>query len=232
TTAEKVYEKVPRPVKSPTRNYLLPATLSADTKGKIKELRLLYSMDKGKTWKVFEQTSEEKQTFIFQAPRDGLYWLILQVEFKDGTIVPKDPKASPPHQIVEVTTTREADVKKAEVQEEKIRRIFDFIVQYHRKPEPNRVPEILDLMIKENLFDGPSLANDSLMRAVIAHGLGHMARGQPKLVRLFEAHFTKAKTAGREFMLLSLMVCGDEKTSMKMEKWQKDPANFELRYSL
>ena len=231
-TAERVWEKEPKPVKSTTRNYVLPAHVSAEMRGQIKELRLLYSMDKGKTWKIFGTIPEKEKAFLFQAPGDGLYWLILQVVYKDGTIDPKDPKTSRPHQVIQVDTPTEEAHQKEEAQDKRVQEIVDFISHYHQNPEPDRVPEFLALMFQEELFHSPVLAYDGSTRAFVAHGLGHMARGQPKLVRLYEESFAKSPIPGKELFLLSLMVCGDQQTASKMKKWQQDPANLDLGYSL
>jgi len=100
--------------------------------------------------------------------------------------------------------------------------VEEFITYYHRKPDPERVPAILDLVLKgEMLNDQQNEAPES--QVLLAHAFGHMARSNPKLICLYEAHFERATEAGEVFLVEALRIFGDEATRRKMEKWALDP---------
>ena len=74
------------------RSFRIPVNLDDERKDKIKELRVFFSEDRGKSWRHagdFEPTADGA---VFNATEDGLYWFALQVVFKDGTSEPADPK--------------------------------------------------------------------------------------------------------------------------------------------
>ena len=97
-----------------------------------------------------------------------------------------------------------------------------FVMDYHKKPEPQRVPRLLDKVLEEKFLANPEF-DESRGLVIMAHSFGHMARGQADLVRLYEAKFTKAKKEGRAFLLDSLRLCGDEQTLKHLNSWRKDP---------
>jgi uncharacterized protein (TIGR03067 family) len=99
----------------------------------------------------------------------------------------------------------------------------DFVRAYHKKPEPKRVPGLLDKALDSEFpLNSPLHKGDG--RMVLAHAFGHMARGHADLVRVYEAKFAKAQNRGRTFLLESLRLCGDEQTIKHLDGWRKDPA--------
>src|SRR5262245_56866547 len=74
--------------------------------------------------------------------------------------------------------------------------IVEFITDYHRDPAAGRVPEVLDLVLTGKFLDDPQFETSN-GHVVSAHSFGHMARGNPKLVRLYESRFDGASKQGR-----------------------------------
>jgi hypothetical protein len=54
----------------------------------IAKVRLFYSEDQGKSWRLAKESAPTKDAVRFSAPRDGLYWFALQVIWKDGSKKP------------------------------------------------------------------------------------------------------------------------------------------------
>jgi RNA polymerase sigma factor (sigma-70 family) len=54
----------------------------------LKELRLLVSTDEGKTWTEECTIAATEKAFTFCAPRDGLYWFLVQTVWADGRTEP------------------------------------------------------------------------------------------------------------------------------------------------
>lgn len=90
----------------------MPISLTAELRGKTKQLRLFVSEDQGKSWK-HESDHEASVEFVtFEAPEDGLYWFAVQLVLKDGTNMPDDPKEFVPQKIFVNTSGKPVEVKK------------------------------------------------------------------------------------------------------------------------
>src|SRR5262249_18831255 len=76
----------------------------------------------------------------------------------------------------------------------------EFITHSHRSPVPAGVPQRLDLILRPKVLANPTF-EDSKGRILIAHAFGHMAHGNPKLVRLYESRFDRAGHRGRILLL-------------------------------
>jgi hypothetical protein len=72
-------------------NIRFPMQVDPSRKGKIKEIRLLVSVDSGRTWQVAGVMSPDEHGIPMTAPGPGLYWFGVQVVSKDGT---PDPDVS------------------------------------------------------------------------------------------------------------------------------------------
>jgi uncharacterized protein (TIGR03067 family) len=123
--------------------------------------------------------------------------------------------------------------------EEKIHALEKFVKYYHRKPDPERVPAMLDLLLKDKtdgIHEWPS-AQSALLeilddqhndasgsRVILAHAFGLIARGDATLVRLYESHFAGATEVGKLFLLDALRICGDDATRRQLDIWSRDPA--------
>src|SRR5207244_2486167 len=57
-----------------TRNFQIPIQIAEGQRSKIKELILFSSSDEGKTWHEVAVATPDKDSFVFYAPTDGLYW--------------------------------------------------------------------------------------------------------------------------------------------------------------
>jgi hypothetical protein len=70
----------------------IPLRVRADLIEKVAEVHLHVSDDEGKTWRIVQSVAAEATAFTFTAPRPGMYWLRVQVAFKDGTFEPTEIK--------------------------------------------------------------------------------------------------------------------------------------------
>jgi uncharacterized protein (TIGR03067 family) len=129
----------------------------------------------------------------------------------------------------------------ARADEKEMDRVEGFVTRYYLKPDPGRVPAMLDVALKAGYAGIPSPAPppadaarqtgpgipvlaDPTVRRPAAHAFGHMARNNPKLVRAYEARFAGADDNGKAFLLEALRVCGDELTLRQLDAWSADPA--------
>ena len=102
-------------------------------------------------------------------------------------------------------------------EKENVQMVENFITYYYRKPDPTRVPAILD-----NVMKGP-FVDDQAKRMLSAHAFGHIARSNQKLIRLYESQFTQASPSARSFLIDALALCGDDVTQRQLEVWARDP---------
>src|SRR5262249_26315686 len=93
--------------------------------------------------------------------------------------------------------------------------LHTFVAGDHPKPAPDRVPLMLELLLKERILD--HFLTDSSERGFLSHAFGHMARGNPKLIRLYESRFAGGSKTDRAFLLSALRICGDETTRQQLE---------------
>ncbi len=78
---------------------------------RVKELRvarLFVSRDGGEVYEIGGDPIDPAKTneFNYTAKEDGEYWVQLQLEFKDGTLEPKNPRALPPAEKVVIDTVK------------------------------------------------------------------------------------------------------------------------------
>jgi hypothetical protein len=88
-----------------SRNIQIPIFIQADKRDKIKELLLFTSTDQGATWNQVAVATPDKDSFVFYAPSDGLYWFNFTVVDAQGKRVP-DIYQTPPRQKVLVDTVK------------------------------------------------------------------------------------------------------------------------------
>lgn len=74
------------------RALAMPVKLTDDRQGKVKELRLFVSDDRGRSWKQAGAYEPASDKVTFEAPKDGLYWFAVQLVLKDGTRLPDEAK--------------------------------------------------------------------------------------------------------------------------------------------
>jgi hypothetical protein len=89
-----------------TRKFAMDLGVPADQRGKINQIRLFVSEDRGKTWKHNRDYKPNAKEAIFTAPDDGLYWFSLQVVYKDGKKEPAELDDLEPARKVYVNTER------------------------------------------------------------------------------------------------------------------------------
>jgi uncharacterized protein (TIGR03067 family) len=114
-------------------------------------------------------------------------------------------------------------VHAAQAGDGKLDKLEPFMMSYHQKPEPKRVPEMLELALDEKLL-AEMQSGQAHADVLLAHSFGHMARANAKLVRHYEDKFAKAGKLGRAILLTSLRLCGDADTVKKLAAWRDDPA--------
>jgi hypothetical protein len=90
-----------------TRNVGLPLSQKDQGRNDIQQFTLLYSADQGATWEQGEskRPGDPKPYFAFHAPKDGVYWFLVQQVDRDNKAKPRDPNQEKPTQIVIVDTT-------------------------------------------------------------------------------------------------------------------------------
>ena len=72
------------------RNVRVPVAVAPGQSTTLRCLRLFASADKGKTWEMVDTISQDADSFVFRAPKDGLYWLVVQTVGRDGKANPSD----------------------------------------------------------------------------------------------------------------------------------------------
>ena len=64
--------------------------VASDQPAALQHLHLFASADEGKTWERVQTISPDQDSFVFRAPYDGLYWLIIQTVGRDGKAHPSE----------------------------------------------------------------------------------------------------------------------------------------------
>src|SRR4051794_18009725 len=75
----------------PSREFSIPLQFK-NGRDEIKQVRLFYSEDEGKTWKHHDDYGPKEQLLPFKATKDGMVWFAVQLVLKDGTRAPADLK--------------------------------------------------------------------------------------------------------------------------------------------
>lgn len=91
-------------VSKPTLTF--PVTFKQERVKDIEKARLFVSRDGGHTYDLKQAIDPAKGGFQFTAAEDGVYWVQMQLQFRDGTLEPKDPSAVPPSEKLVVDTTK------------------------------------------------------------------------------------------------------------------------------
>jgi hypothetical protein len=87
------------------RNVGLPINRKDQERNDIKEFYLLASPDKGETWEpVGTKQPGDTKPFAFIAPKDGVYWFLIQHIDRAGNRHPDNPNRAKPSQIIIVDT--------------------------------------------------------------------------------------------------------------------------------
>lgn len=72
--------------------------------GNVKQLRLFYSLDQGKSWHPSSVVAPEKRHFPFLTDRDGYYWFTVQTTDRQGRLTPATLDGAAPSLKVVVDT--------------------------------------------------------------------------------------------------------------------------------
>jgi hypothetical protein len=76
------------------RELKIPVLVASERRAELKYLRLMVSADQGQSWETAATISPDEDAFSFRAPRDGLYWLTVQMVPLDGTRDSSDLRGS------------------------------------------------------------------------------------------------------------------------------------------
>lgn len=71
------------------RRMAFPVKIDPERQARIAKVHLFVSEDEGRTWIVASSVPASADLIQFTAPADGLYWLTIQVEARDGTREPE-----------------------------------------------------------------------------------------------------------------------------------------------
>jgi hypothetical protein len=90
---------------------------------------------------------------------------------------------------------------------------------------------LLETMLKEQALGHACFRERPDRFIILAHAYGHLARGKPELVRLYERLFPKPfnDLAGRRFLLAALALCADDDTRAALDAWHGDGTLRDLR---
>src|SRR5262249_40196469 len=106
------------------------------------------------------------------------------------------------------------------------------ISTYHRSPAPEKALQLLGQVLRKENIEHPALAAGADSLPLLGCAFGHMARGNPKLVRGYEAQFAGTTPTGRRLLLDCLRYCGDDQTLRQLDAWLADPAFGDLKEPL
>jgi hypothetical protein len=103
------------------RNFSIPIKIDPARRQEIKELILYSSTDQGMHWNEEAHAGPERESFIFNAPADGLYWFTLCIVDQKGNKEPPDvAKAGPSQKILVDTHPPRLQIVSAERQGDEI----------------------------------------------------------------------------------------------------------------
>jgi hypothetical protein len=86
------------------RNFKVPLDVKPDQRPHISQLILFVSTNQGRTWQQEAVCTADKDGLAYYAPRDGLYWLTVDVVDRNGNHNPRDVAKAPPSQKVVIDT--------------------------------------------------------------------------------------------------------------------------------
>jgi hypothetical protein len=90
-------------VQTSERRFHLPISIEPKYRESVAAIRLWYTQDKGKTWKLHQEMKiYERSDFAFAAAEEGLYAFCLQTVQRDGTFVPATTRDLRPEVWVQV----------------------------------------------------------------------------------------------------------------------------------
>lgn len=98
----------PAPKAIPTRNqsFRIPFDIPPQDQGRIREVRLYFSVDSGQNWEAAGRVDPSRGSFAFRAPRDAEYWFAVQtVDTQGREFPPADAPFRGPNMRVIVDTT-------------------------------------------------------------------------------------------------------------------------------
>jgi hypothetical protein len=86
--------------------FKVPLDIKPSERSQIRELVLFVSTDQGQTWRQEAVSSPDQDGLKYYAPKDGSYWLTVDVVDQKGNHNPRDIAKAPPSQKVVIDTLR------------------------------------------------------------------------------------------------------------------------------
>jgi hypothetical protein len=68
----------------------IPVSVDPAKRKEVKELRLLVSVDEGKTWKLASKVAPDAEAFEYEATRDGMHCFSMRAFKTDGSMEPPE----------------------------------------------------------------------------------------------------------------------------------------------
>lgn len=96
----------PRLYYVPARSFNIPFLVDTNTEEQIGQVMLLVSTDQGKTYEQIDQQPATAKRFFFRAPKDDVYWFLIQQVDEQGRCTPARPGQVRPTLRVCVDTKR------------------------------------------------------------------------------------------------------------------------------
>jgi len=73
----------------------IPFNVQPERRAEIREIRLYWSADKGSSWQLYRSAAPDQSYFIFDAPKDGVYWFRIAAVNLKGKQEPDNIYAAP-----------------------------------------------------------------------------------------------------------------------------------------
>ena len=88
------------------RTLTVPVAFKPERIKDLDKARLFVSRDNGATYEFHRQITPLEAGFLLEAKDDGVYWVQMQLIYRDGTLDPKDPTAVPPAEKLVIDTAK------------------------------------------------------------------------------------------------------------------------------
>ncbi len=88
------------------RTLSIPVTFKPEKVKELEKARLFVSRDNGDLYDIHDTIAPTQSGFTLTAKEDGVYWIQMQLQYKDGTVDPVNPRTLPPAEKLIVDTTK------------------------------------------------------------------------------------------------------------------------------
>ncbi len=113
-----------------------------------------------------------------------------------------------------------------------VKEYFPFMSFYYTNPQPEKVKQMLEDIIKPKNLDNPWYKNRESVLQLMAAILGDVGYGQEGLVRFYESKFAETSDAGKRIIIRALQTCGDQSTEQVVDTWLSEATNDGVKKEL